>query len=62
MEAGKETLVSAGLDGSGLVSLVTNGLDMPEDLVVDEINKNLYLTDSVSLVQDSEISLSTQMT
>eukprot|EP00091_Calanus_sinicus_P014780 TRINITY_DN32466_c0_g1_i1.p1 TRINITY_DN32466_c0_g1~~TRINITY_DN32466_c0_g1_i1.p1 ORF type:complete len:166 (+),score=59.09 TRINITY_DN32466_c0_g1_i1:2-499(+) len=47
VEAGKETLVSAGLDGSGVVNLVTNGLDMPEDLVVDEINRNIYFTDSV---------------
>ena len=52
MEAGKETLVSAGLDGSGVVSLVTIGLDMPEDLVVEEINRNIYFTDSVSLEQD----------
>merc|ERR1719318_615496 len=47
VEAGKETLVSAGLDGSGSTELVTNGLDMPEDLVVDEINRNIYFTDSV---------------
>jgi len=47
VEAGKETLVSSGLDGSGVTKLVTNGLDMPEDLVVDEINRNLYFTDSV---------------
>ena len=52
VEAGKETLVSAGLDGSGVVSLVTIGLDMPEDLVVEEINRNIYFTDSVSLEQD----------
>eukprot|EP00091_Calanus_sinicus_P000104 TRINITY_DN1002_c0_g1_i6.p1 TRINITY_DN1002_c0_g1~~TRINITY_DN1002_c0_g1_i6.p1 ORF type:complete len:697 (+),score=252.54 TRINITY_DN1002_c0_g1_i6:520-2610(+) len=47
VEAGKETLLSAGLDGSGTTELVTNGLDMPEDLVVDEINRNIYFTDSV---------------
>ena len=47
VEAGKETLLSAGLDGSGTKDLVTNGLDMPEDLVVDEINRNIYFTDSV---------------
>jgi len=47
VEAGKETLLSAGLNGSAITKLVTNGLDMPEDLVVDEINRNLYFTDSV---------------
>jgi hypothetical protein len=47
VEAGKETLVSAGLDGTGTTDLITNGLDMPEDLVVDEINRNIYFTDSV---------------
>jgi len=44
--AGKETIVSASFDGSTSNTLVTNGLDMPEDLVVDEINRNIYFTDS----------------
>ena len=38
----KETLVSAGLDGSGVVSLITIGLSMPKDLVVEEINIHCF--------------------
>merc|ERR1719228_1668572 len=44
--AGRETIVSASFDGRNPSNLVTNGLDMPEDLVVDEINRNIYFTDS----------------
>jgi len=47
VEAGKETLVSTYYNGTNGVKLVTNGLDMPEDLAVDEINRNIYFTDSV---------------
>jgi len=47
VEAGKETMVSTFYNGSGGLKLVTNGLDMPEDLAVDEINRNIYFTDSV---------------
>merc|ERR1712142_1179703 len=44
---GRERLVSTRLDGSTPQSLITNGLDMPEDIVVDEVNRNVYFTDSV---------------
>merc|ERR1719347_2209924 len=47
VEAGKETLVTTRYDGTDGTKLVTNGLDMPEDLAVDEINRNIYFTDSV---------------
>ena len=48
VEAGREVLVSVRLNETGIIEeLVNNGLDMPEDLVVDEINRNIYLTDSV---------------
>jgi len=44
---GKERLVATRLDGSTPQDIITNGLDMPEDLVVDEVNRNVYFTDSV---------------
>jgi len=44
---GRERLVSIRLDGSSPQSIITNGLDMPEDIVVDEVNRNVYFTDSV---------------
>ena len=46
---GKETIMSKKLssDGEdGKDTLVVSGLDMPEQLAVDEYNKNLYFTES----------------
>ena len=48
VQAGRETIVSSQLDGSTMKTLVTSGLDMPEDLVVDEVNRNIYFTDSIA--------------
>ena len=46
--AGRETIHSSLLDGGDRRQLVTSGLDMPEDLVIDETNRNLYFTDSIA--------------
>jgi len=48
VQAGKETIVSARLDGADQKAVVTSGLDMPEDLVVDEVNRNVYFSDSIA--------------
>ena len=48
VEAGQEALVSIGLNGSTniLAPVAINGLDMPENLVIDEASRNIYFTDS----------------
>jgi len=46
VEAGREALLSVNFDGSEGSLLITSGLVMPEDLVVDEVNRNVYFTDS----------------
>jgi len=46
--AGKEIVHSSRMDGTDRKELVTSGLDMPEDLVVDEVSRNLYFTDSIA--------------
>jgi len=46
VEAGKETIVSCKMDGSDVEVLVASGLDTPEQLMVDEVNGNIYFTDS----------------
>ena len=44
---GKETIMSKKLQSSTKTeALVVNGLDMPEQIAVDEYNKNLYFTES----------------
>jgi len=43
---GKETIMSKKLKSDEADSLVLSGLDMPEQLAVDEYNKNIYFTES----------------
>jgi len=46
VENGKEMIVSGRKDGMDKKDVVTKGLDMPEDIAVDEISRNIYFTDS----------------
>ena len=46
--AGQESILSSKAMGGDVRTLVNRGLDMPEDLVVDEVSRNLYFTDSVA--------------
>merc|ERR1719234_1853216 len=46
--AGQESILSSKGMGGDVRQLVNRGLDMPEDLVVDEISRNLYFTDSIA--------------
>merc|ERR1719348_795335 len=43
---GKETIMSKKLKSDEADSLVLSGLDMPEQLAIDEYNKNIYFTES----------------
>ena len=43
---GREAVVSKKLSAKTKENLVVSGLDMPEQVAVDEYNKNLYLTES----------------
>ena len=46
--AGQESILSSKAMGGDVRRLVNRGLDMPEDLVVDEVSRNLYFTDSIA--------------
>ena len=46
--AGQESILSSKVMGGDVRTLVNRGLDMPEDLVVDEVSRNLYFTDSIA--------------
>ena len=46
--AGQESILSSKAMGGDVRQLVNRGLDMPEDLVVDEVGRNLYFTDSIA--------------
>ena len=46
--AGQESILSSKAMGGDVKQLVNRGLDMPEDLVVDEVSRNLYFTDSIA--------------
>ena len=48
VKAGQESIISASSLGGEHKLLVNRGLDMPEDLVVDEVSRNLYFTDSIA--------------
>merc|ERR550519_2675709 len=39
-------IVSARPGGVDKHAVVTSGLDMPEDIVIDEVSRNIYFTDS----------------
>merc|ERR1719342_1231563 len=43
---GKETIMSKKLKSDEADSLVLSGLDMPEQLAIDEYNKNIYFTEA----------------
>ena len=45
-QGGKETIMSKKINSYEPDQLVVNGLDMPEQLAIDEYNKNLYFTES----------------
>ena len=42
VKLGKETIESVKTDSSGRRVLLSTGLGMPEDLVVDETSRNIY--------------------
>jgi len=47
VRAGQESILSSRVGGE-VAALVDSGVDMPEDLVVDEVSRNLYFTDSIA--------------
>ncbi|KAG8223526.1 hypothetical protein J437_LFUL002576 [Ladona fulva] len=46
IEHGEESIMRSKIDGTDIEAVVTSGLNLPEELTVDWLGKNLYFTDA----------------